>query len=434
MSGGAREFGIALLGTGTVGGSVCDLVRENADLIAERSGVRPKVVSACARNVGRAKERTGGGVPVFADWREAVSQPGVDAAVELMGGTDEALECALACAERGLPLITANKALLATHGERLLGGGQAGGAVYFEAAVAGCIPAIRVLRDSLSGDRISSVMGIVNGTCNYILTRMSAEGIGFDEALAAATAEGYAEADPTLDIDGLDAAHKAVIMSRLAFGTELTMEGLEVRGIRGSDPADEELAAEFGYAVKLIATARREGDGSALVWVTPALVDLRHPLAKIDGSTNAVLVDSEAAGEMMLVGAGAGARPTASAVMSDIVEAALRAENGGGPQVPGANGAKTVPPHDVPCQAYVRARVLDVAGVMVKVTSILSEAGISIEGMHQGESIEGEKVDVAVLLHECKWSAAVEAAGRIAALEETVGEPAVMPIAVPHNR
>ena len=411
------------------------MIKEHSTLIAKRSGVMPKVVSAAARDSSRAKARIEGCAPVFSDWRDAVAQPGVDAIVELIGGIDESLVCARHCISKKIPFVTANKALLATHGDELFDAAAiSGSGIYFEAAVAGCIPAIRTLRDSLAGDRVLSILGIVNGTCNYILTRMSAEGIGFDEALAAATEAGYAEADPTLDIDGLDAAHKAVIMSWLAFGTPLSMSGIDVAGIRDADPSDEALAAEFGYVVKLIAMAREAGEDSALVRVSPALVDCNHSLAKVDGSLNSVLVEASAAGELMLVGAGAGARPTASAVLSDIVEAAKQHRTGCAPAQPRINGTKVIPTGDTLSQTYLRIRVIDVAGVIAKVSSILSDTGISIEGMHQGESLEGNPIDIAMLLHECRWQVALDAAKELSGLEETIGDPALMPIAVPHNR
>ena len=435
MSAKAKDFGVALCGVGTVGGGVFDLVEENSSLIADRSGLRPVVISAAARNIGKAKERTGGKVPVFDSWQKAIEQPGVDAAIELMGGIKEPLACVKKCGELGLPLVTANKALLATHGEEILGLGTSGKAdIYFEAAVAGCIPAIRTLRDSLAGDRVVSIMGIVNGTCNYILSRMASEGIGFSKALAAATEEGYAEADPSLDIDGHDAAHKAVIMSWLAFGTPLAMDGIEVSGIRDMDPVDEDLAAEFGYVIKLIAMARRDGNNNALLRTCPALVDKKHSLAKVDGSLNAILIESSAAGELMLVGAGAGARPTASAVLSDIIEAGLHRMKSVAPSQPRINGTGLIAPGEITSQAYLRLPVVDTAGVIAKISSILADREISIEGMHQGESKEGEQVDVALLLHDCKWQAATDAAGELTKLEETLGTPVLMPIAIPHNR
>ena len=429
-----REFGVALLGAGTVGGGVHDLIAENSSLVASRSGIRLKVVSVAARNAERARTRTGGGIPVFDNWRGAVAVDGVDVVVELMGGTDDARDCALACAEAKQPFVTANKALLATHGAEIFARArEAGTGVYFEAAVAGCVPAIRTLRESLSGDRVRSVLGIVNGTCNYILSRMESDGIGFDEALAAASELGYAEADPSLDIDGFDAAHKAVLMSWLSFGTPLGMDRIDVAGIRSSDPVDDSFASEFGYVIRLVAMAIGGGDGVALR-VSPALVAKDHSMAKVTGTLNAVLIDSDAAGEIMLVGAGAGAKPTASAVASDIIQAAVERGNGWSSQQPLLEDTNVLPLAKTSCQAYIRLRVVDTKGVIARVSKEMSEVGVSIEAIHQNESVENDPTDISMLLHENAWGVFAGLAAEFKEQGFLLAEPVLLPVAVPHNR
>lgn len=426
MSGGG--YGIALLGTGTVGGGVIEMLRDNAGLIERRCGKRLRIVSACARNLDRARAKLDGDVLLTSDWREAVGADDVDAVVELIGGTDAANDIAGASIAQGKPLVTANKALLATHGETLLAEARAGSVpILFEAAVAGCIPAIRVLRDSLAGDRIDSVLGIVNGTCNYILTRMRT-GMEFSEALAEASELGYAEADPSLDIDGWDAAHKTAIIAWLAFGAPLGLEGMPVGGVRSAEPADESYARLFGYTIKQIAAARRRPEGIESR-VGMALVGSDSKLAGVDDNLNAVLIDADAAGEMLLVGAGAGAMPTASAVVSDIIEAAS-----GAAEAPPGNGAGDIlPGGEASCEAYLRVRCPDTQGVVAKISAALADAGISIEAMHQNESRSGELTDIAMLLHEAKWRTFEGIAAKLAGDDDVSGEPVLLPIAVPHS-
>ena len=427
----STRCGVALLGVGTVGGGVVEIIRANAAAIARRTGVEISLVSACANNVARAQARVGADVAVFADWREAVACDGVDVVVELIGGEDAAKECALHALESGKPYVTANKALLAAHGSQIIElARRRKVSIHYEAAVAGCVPAIRVVRDSLAGDRIVSIAGILNGTCNYILTKMASEGAAFADILDEAIEIGYAEAEPSLDIDGIDAAHKAVILGWLAFGGPLTMDSITVRGIRGMQTADLAAAREFGYVIKLLALIGAGADGELEAQVTPALIARDHPLASIDSNLNALLVTCAAAGELMMVGAGAGAAPTASAVVADIVEAART--QGTGVTVPAAATAEGSHLPQARSQAYLRVRVIDAKGVIATMTSTLSAADISIEGIHQGESLAGEQVDIAILLHETSWENLAAATAKLATMPEVVEQPVLMPIALPH--
>ena len=435
MSAPQKSVGLALLGTGTVGGGVFDLLEDNRKLIAERTNINLSIVSVASRNMARAQARINNSAPVFADWQTAIEHPDCQIVVELMGGVDVAHDCALACLRAGKPYVTANKALLALHGTELFAQAQQSSVgIYYEAAVAGCIPAIRTLRDSLAGDRVNSILGIVNGTCNYILSKMADEGVDFNQALQSATDLGYAEADPTLDIDGLDAAHKAVIMAWLAFGTPLSMANVPVTGIRDTSPADEVCAAEFGYTIKQIATMRDYGIDGVLVRVAPALVARDHNLAKIADNLNAVLVNATAAGELLLVGAGAGAQPTASAVLSDVIEAARAhlAQLQFSP--PLVNGSQLLPPEHLYEQSYLRLSVLDNEGVVVKFSTILAQAGISIEALYQAESQTGQPTNIAMLLHETRWDKLTAAVKLLSKLDEIIAPPVLMPIAIPHHK
>lgn len=426
-----KRVGIALLGVGNVGGGVHDLLASN-NVMAKRAGIKIEIAAACARNLRRARRRLGPGVPVHADWRAAVAAPGCDVVVELIGGLDDALACAREVLGAGKPLVTANKALLATHGGELLELARARQAgLYYEAAVAGCVPAVRTIRDALAGDRIESIVGILNGTCNYIMTQLAREGKGFDEALALASELGYAEADPSLDVDGWDAAHKAVILAWLAYGLPLAMDRIAVEGIRGAAVADRDCAAEFGYVIKLLAHVKDHGRRGVETQVAPALIARSHPLAAVNDNLNGLLVRTRYAGELLLVGAGAGALPTASAVAADIIAAA---REGAPPALPfgGKASARHCARVNLGSQAYLRVRVIDAKGVLARISRTLSAAGLSIEAIFQQESHSGAEVDIAILLHELDWSALRRTMARLAQMKQVVAPPVAMPIIIPH--
>ena len=431
-----EKIGIALIGAGTVGGGVADLLARRTGEIAERSGFDLQLRRVVARNSERAAERIGKIAPTSSDWRAAVADPNCTIIVELIGGTDEALECARATIAAGKPLVTANKSMLAEHGSELFAAARsAGTGVYFEAAVAACIPVIKVLRESLVADRIVRMRGIVNGTCNYIMSEMAANGTEFEETLTQALALGYAETDPRLDVDGWDAAHKAVIAAWLAFGTPLAMTGVPVNGIRQIKAIDEKYAESFGYRIKMIATASTCDGNEVEIGVGPELVDSDHILATIGGCMNALLVESEAAGELIMIGAGAGAAPTATAVLADVVAAARECTSSQVVQPLAANGRQVLAPERRRCSAYMRVTTLDQPGMMAKITGLLAQDRISIQALHQSEAQINKPVDLVILLHENEWGAFMSATERIDALKDAVQCPTVLlPIAIPHTR
>jgi homoserine dehydrogenase len=328
--GAMAEVGVALLGFGTVGGGVADLLNRNGDLIAARAGVRPVLRRVADQNLQASPEIAIDRSLFVRDAAEAVADPSVSLVVELIGGTGAARECVLDALRRGKPVITANKALLAHHGAELFAESRRCGVpIYFEASVGGGIPVLRALREGLIADRVSSVLGIVNGTCNYILTRMEEQHCEYDEALAAARAKGYAERDPSLDVDGWDTAHKAVVLAALALGAWIPLDRVSRRGIAGLDARDIELAAARGLRIKLLALIRN-GPSGLEVGVEPCLVPAQGLLGPVRGVFNAVLVRASPVGDTLYYGRGAGREATASAVAGDIAEAAARLVSGGG--------------------------------------------------------------------------------------------------------
>ena len=424
---------IALLGVGTVGGGVADLLARNARSIEVRTGARFEIACALARNAERAGTRLGGSVPVESDWRRIFDNHDFDIAVELIGGETDACDCILAALARKQPVVTANKALLATRGGEILASASSNEAgIYFEAAVAGCIPAIRVLKGALAGDRIRHIRGIINGTCNYMLTRMRKTGISSAEALAEAQKLEYAEADPTLDVDGFDAAHKAVIMSWLAFGTSLSMDNIAVAGVRAIAAKEIQYATELGFCLRLIASIELSEDAVS-IWVNPALVADDHTLAKVEGSMNAVLAKADAAGELTLIGAGAGAGPTASAVVSDLIECAADLSARRVPFMPPENSTPLLAREQFRCQSYLRISAMDKPGVMAQAAGILADLNISIEAVRQPESDSGAKADVVFLLHETRWGELQKACQLLEELGDVTDKPVLLPIAVPHT-
>ena len=424
----SKQIGIVLCGVGTVGTGVIELLAKNNQAIVEKTGKDIKIVSACVRNVKKAQEKLSSDVLVTDDWKKAIEHPACDIVVELIGGETTANEIANATLTAGKPLITANKALLATNGKELFATAKKHNTtISFEAAVAGCVPAIRVLRHTLAGDNITSITGIVNGTCNYILTRMSKDAMNFTDALAKASELGYAEADPSLDIDGFDAAHKAVIMSWLTFGSPLSMDKVPVSGVRNCDTIDEQYANIFGYTLKLIASARHSKHGVETE-VSLALVDAKSNLAGIENNTNAISIMSDGCGEILLVGAGAGALPTGAAVLSDIIEVV----NGHASLPTPPAQTNRVQLEELSRQAYLRLHVKDTKGVVAKITAVLSDAELSIEAIHQSESQSNEPADIAILLHEAQWKQIQKVQEQLANMDEVIDQPVLYPVLLPH--
>ena len=350
---------VGLIGTGTVGGGVWRLLRRNQTLIAARAGRGIEIVAVAARSPARAAALLGdaSGVRLLADPLQLAADPGVDVLLELAGGTEAPRAWALAALAHGKHVVTANKALLAEHGEALAAAAARHGRVLaYEAAVAGGLPVVKALREGLAANRVEALAGILNGTSNYILTRMQADGLGFAAALTEAQALGYAEADPAFDVDGVDAAHKLALLAANAFGLPVQPGAVHVEGIRALQHGDVAAAAQWGYAVKLLALARRgpTEDGPAVeLRVHPALLPAGHPLAQVHGVSNGLLVHGDATGPLFFSGAGAGAQPTASAVVADLVDLARRPE--GMACLPALGPRAATPPRVLPL-ARVRTR------------------------------------------------------------------------------
>ena len=381
-----RRLRVALLGAGAVGSQVAALLRQHADELADRAGARLELVGIAVRNPDAPRDAD---LPreLFTTDAETLIL-GADIVIELMGGIEPARTNLLQAIGSGADVVTANKALLATHGPEIFeAADQVGAQVYYEAAAAGAIPIIRPLRDSLAGDRVQRIMGIVNGTTNYILDRMDTEGADFGEVLAQAQALGYAEADPTADIEGYDAAQKAAILASLAFHTSVPLEAVHREGITAIDKPMMDAARKAGYVIKLLAVCERvvNGSGDAIsVRVYPALVPREHPLASVHGANNAVFVQAEAAGNLMFYGAGAGGVQTASAVLGDVVSAARRHIAGGvGVGESTRANLPILPIGHVTTQYQITLEVTDQPGVLATVAGILSEGRVSIATVEQ---------------------------------------------------
>jgi homoserine dehydrogenase len=374
---------LGLLGCGNVGGALVELIDEQRDSIADRTGLRLDVARVAVRNT--AKQRT---VELAADvlTNDAVSvveDPSVDVVVELIGGIEPARELILTALQNGKAVVTGNKELLANVGAELFEAAEKAGVdLLFEAAVAGGIPLIRPLRESLAGDRVERILGIVNGTTNFILTRMTEEGSTFHDALAEAQELGYAERDPTADVEGFDAAAKAAIIATVAFGVRVVAGDVYNEGISGVTPADIAFAGRLGYVVKLLAVAEA-GESGVAVRVHPAMVPKAHPLAAVRESFNAVFIEAAAVGDLMLYGRGAGGRPTASAVLGDVIDAAANRRRGTHAGLGMLGKARIRPIEDLSSQYYVALEVADRPGVLEAVARVFRIRDVSIKQAQQ---------------------------------------------------
>jgi len=417
-----REVGIGIAGFGIVGGGVLSILENHAAEIEARLGARIVVRRVAVRDP--AKERAVSLRPGMVSTRlqDLLEDPGIEVVVELIGGVPEAFELVTAALRRGKHVVTANKALLAARGEEIFRlAGEKGVDVYYEGAVCGGIPIIRTLREALASDRIQSLHGIVNGTTNYILSAMAEKGEPLSRALAEAQRLGYAEADPTLDVSGGDAAQKLCLLAQLAFGARLQPEEVLTEGILGLEPQDFQWAREFGYALKLLAVARRcerAGNGAPDLIearVHPAFIPAGSLLAGVRGAFNAILLQSEALGPSMLIGLGAGALPTGSAVVSDIIDLSRNvvASSPGRVPLPPATPRVRLRPHDeIRCGYYLRFSVKDVPGVIARIATCLAGRRISIAGVQQREqSEEGGAVPLVIVTHTVR-EADVQAAIR----------------------
>ncbi len=388
---------VGIIGVGTVGSSVVKVLEKNRDIITARAGKEIRVVKGVVRNLDKKRDLD---IPLTTDPYEVTDDPDIDIVVELMGGVEEAYEVVKRALQNKKAVVTANKALLAYHRYELQE--LAGDIPFeFEASVAGGIPIIKALREGLSANHIEAIRGIMNGTCNYILTKMANEGVDFEEVLKEAQRLGYAEADPTFDIEGFDAAHKLLILASIAYGIDAKPEDILIEGITKITKLDFEFAREFGYAIKLLTIAKKRGDQVELR-VHPALVPQSQMIAKVDGVMNGVSVIGDVVGETMYYGPGAGGDATASAVISNIIDIA----RGGkcspmlGFKRPLEWGMKLSPKEEIHSKYYLRILVEDRPGILAKIASIFGEHSISIESMLQKSSKEGQ-AQLLLSTHSC---------------------------------
>jgi len=375
---------LGLLGCGTVGASLLELIAAEADDIEARTGLRLEVTRIVVRDTAKAR---GAAVPaelLTTDAASVVADPDIDIVVEMMGGTDPARLLILDALKAGKAVVTANKELLAADGPEIFAAEAAGVDLLFEAAVAGGIPLVRPLRESLLGEPIERVMGIVNGTTNYILTRMTEGGASYADALAEAQALGYAEADPTADVEGHDAGAKIAILASIAFGVQVTSADVHLEGISGLTADDITYATRKGQVVKLLAIAERAPGGDAIsLRVHPMMLPHTHPLAAVRESFNAVFIQGGAVGDLMFYGRGAGGRPTASAVLGDVIDAALNMRKGSSASLGQLGSATLRPIDDLQCEYYINLDVVDRPGVLAAVAGAFGAHGVSISSMEQ---------------------------------------------------
>ena len=402
-----KPINVGLLGIGTVGGGTFTVLDRNREEISRRAGCAITMKMVADKEVDKARRLVGGRAIVTADALEVVNHPDIDIVVELIGGTTIAKELILQAIANGKHIVTANKALLARHGNEIFAAAQKKDVmVAFEAAVGGGIPIIKSLREGLSANRIEWIAGIINGTSNFILSEMRDKGASFQDALKEAQRRGYAEADPTFDIEGVDAAHKLTIMAAIGFGIPMQFESAYTEGISRLTQEDIRYAGELGYRIKLLGIARRRPKGIELR-VHPALVPERRLIANVEGVMNAILVKGDAVGQTMYYGAGAGAEPTASAVVADLVDVARMLTADPEHRVPHLAfqpgqlaDTPILPMGEVETRYYLRMKVQDKPGVLADITRILADLRISIEAMVQKEPRAGEvEVDIIMLTH-----------------------------------
>ncbi len=424
-----KPINVGLLGIGTVGGGTWEVLNRNADEIQRRAGRAISITRVADKAVRRARKLVGRRAQVTGDAFELVRAADIDIVVELIGGTSVAKALALEAIRHGKHLVTANKALLATHGNEIFAAAQKRGVmVAFEASVGGGIPIIKALREGLAANRIEWIAGIINGTSNFILSEMRDKGLAFDAALADAQARGYAETDPTFDIEGIDAAHKLSILSALAFGIPMQLKKCFTEGIHRLTRADIGYAEELGYRIKLLGITRRAKHGIELR-VHPTLVPARRLIANVEGVMNAILVKGDAVGATLYYGAGAGSHPTASAVVADLVDVTRLITADPEHRVPHLAfqpdrlaADPILPMEAVETSYYLRMRVLDKPGVLARITRILADSRISIDAMVQKEPGEGEsRVDIVLLTHRALERDVNRAMAKIEKLATVVG-------------
>jgi homoserine dehydrogenase len=435
-----KPFQVGLLGAGTVGGGTFAVLQRNQEEIRRRAGREIRISHVADVDLARARAVVGAAAEVTSDARAVLQRPEIDAVIELIGGTTIARTLVLEAIDAGKHVVTANKALLAVHGTEIFAAARENGVVVaFEAAVAGGIPIIKALREGLTANRIEWIAGIINGTTNFILSEMREKRIDFAAALADAQRLGYAEADPTFDVGGIDAAHKATIVSAIAFGVPVQFAKAYVEGIAELQAVDIAYAEQLGYRIKLLAiTKRRHAGRSAGVPVTagielrvhPTLVPAKRLIANVEGAMNAVMVEGDAVGTTLYYGKGAGAEPTASAVIADLVDIARLATADPDHRVPhlafqpaAVQDLGVLPIDEVVTAFYLRLQVADETGVLARITGILAEHGISIDALLQRPSGGGEaRTDVIILTHDTVEGRMTAAIAKMQALPTTLAK------------
>ena len=425
-----KPINVGLLGIGTVGGGTWDVLKRNASEIQRRAGRAIRITRVADQAVSKARKITGGKAKIHADAFEVVRAEDIDIVVELIGGYTVAKQLVLEAIRHGKHVVTANKALLATHGNEIFKAAQKQGVmVAFEASVGGGIPIIKALREGLAANRIEWIAGIINGTSNFILSEMRDKGLPFGAALADAQRRGYAEADPTFDIEGIDAAHKLTILSALAFGIPMQFRKAYIEGISKLTREDIGYAEQLGYRIKLLGITKRTDKGIELR-VHPTLVPARRLIANVEGVMNAILVKGDAVGPTLYYGAGAGSQPTASAVVADLVDVTRLITADPEHRVPHLafqpDQLSAVPIlgiGQVQTSYYLRMRVLDKPGVLADITRLLARSKISIDAMVQKEPAEGEsRVDIVMLTHRALEKNVDQAMARIERLPAVLGK------------
>ncbi len=420
-----QRIGIGLAGFGTVGAGVYDYLEGHRDLIAERSGQEFSVRRIIVKNLEKPRDVQAPSELFSTRWQDLLDDPEIKIIVELIGGTTEAFELTAAAIRSGRTVITGNKALLAERGSEIFAlSCKHKIPVFFEAAVAGGIPIIQSLRDAFVGNRIESIHGILNGTSNYILTRMQEAGLDYPEALAEAVSLGYAEADPTLDINGWDAGHKAIILAALAYGFWADPSTVRVEGIQSVSAADIHFAGNLGYCIKLLGSIRAQEHGVE-VSVVPTLIPKAHVLASVNGVFNAIAVRGDLVGESLFYGRGAGRGPTATSVIGDLVEAAHALE---APRRTFGFSSHSLygnsrPSDEIVGSYYLRLSVDDQPGVLARIAGILAEAHIGISSVMQPESVAGVETPLVLMIHEAGFGVMRAAIARIKTLDCVKGDP-----------
>lgn len=431
----SSSIGIGLAGLGTVGTGVALTLAENADLIAGRSGgLSLHVARALVRNPDRPRTADIPADRITTDPEELINDPEVQIVVELIGGTTAAFDLVSAALRAGKPVVTGNKALLAERGVELFALSRENSApIYFEAAVAGGIPIIKAVQESLIGNRIQSMTGIINGTSNYILQRMTEAGLQYPEALKEAKDLGYAEADETLDVNGWDAAHKAILLASLAYGFAIDPTDVYVRGIEKVRPIDISFAQELGYVIKLLCVVRQHDDGAVEVRTQPSFIPKSHILASVHGVFNAVAVKGDKLGESLFYGRGAGQDPTASSAVADIIEAARGLQSGDSSRgfLPYNDTGSLVPIDETQTSYYVRFHVTDEPGVVAQIATLFAKDGIGLSGTHSPanpDDPDADFVDMVFRLHTCSFGKLREALQKVESLSCVNERPVVFRI------